>query len=77
MIERKWLGDKTGQGFYKKIGKDREIHALDWKTLEYQLRCRSRAFQRSKPRATSKIWASGCGRCSAPMIAPGSFCGRY
>lgn len=37
MIERKWLGEKTGQGFYKRIGKgdDRVIHVLDWKTLEY------------------------------------------
>ena len=24
MIEKKWLGDKTGQGFYKKAGKDAE-----------------------------------------------------
>ena len=38
MIERKWLGDKTGQGFYKKTGKgdSKEIQVLDWKTLEYQ-----------------------------------------
>ncbi|MGA2877683.1 MAG: 3-hydroxyacyl-CoA dehydrogenase NAD-binding domain-containing protein [Bryobacteraceae bacterium] len=36
MIEHKWLGDKTGQGFYKRAGKDREILALNWKTLEYQ-----------------------------------------
>src|ERR1700733_789534 len=36
MIEQKWLGDKTSQGFYKRVGKDREIHALNWKTLEYQ-----------------------------------------
>ena len=35
MIEQRWLGDKTGQGFYKRVGKDREIQALDWKTLEY------------------------------------------
>ncbi|HTC33616.1 MAG TPA: 3-hydroxyacyl-CoA dehydrogenase NAD-binding domain-containing protein [Bryobacteraceae bacterium] len=37
MIEQKWLGDKTGQGFYKKSGKAdaREILVLDWKTLEY------------------------------------------
>jgi len=37
MIERNWLGEKTGQGFYKRVGKgeNREIHALDWKTLEY------------------------------------------
>ncbi len=36
MIEQKWLGDKTGQGFYKRVGKEREILALNWKTLEYQ-----------------------------------------
>ncbi len=37
MIERKWLGEKTGQGFYKRIGKgeNKEIQVLDWKTLEY------------------------------------------
>jgi 3-hydroxyacyl-CoA dehydrogenase len=35
MMEQKWLGDKTGQGFYKRVGKDREILALNWKTLEY------------------------------------------
>jgi 3-hydroxyacyl-CoA dehydrogenase len=35
LLERKWLGDKTGQGFYKRVGKDREIHAIDWKTFEY------------------------------------------
>ena len=35
LLARKWLGDKTGQGFYKRVGKDREIHAIDWKTLEY------------------------------------------
>jgi 3-hydroxyacyl-CoA dehydrogenase len=35
MIERGWLGEKRGQGCYKRVGKDREIHALDWKTLEY------------------------------------------
>ena len=37
MIERNWLGEKSGQGFYKRIGKgeNREIQVLDWKTLEY------------------------------------------
>jgi len=37
MIEKGWLGEKTGQGFYKRVGKgeDRVIHALDWKTLDY------------------------------------------
>jgi 3-hydroxyacyl-CoA dehydrogenase len=51
MIERKWLGDKTRAGFYKKNvarapspaepgNKDKEAErlALDWKTLEYHPR---------------------------------------
>src|SRR5713101_1762369 len=48
MLERKWLGDKTKGGFYKKNvgrapspaepGKDDERLALDWKTLEYHSR---------------------------------------
>jgi len=50
MLERKWLGDKTKGGFYKKnIGrtpssadpgkeKEDERMALDWKTLEYRPR---------------------------------------
>ncbi|WP_308993030.1 3-hydroxyacyl-CoA dehydrogenase NAD-binding domain-containing protein [Mariniflexile litorale] len=33
MMENKWLGSKSGQGFYKKEGKD--ILALDLNTLEY------------------------------------------
>ena len=40
MVDRKWLGDKTKGGFYKKVkgsGED-EILALDWKTLEYHPR---------------------------------------
>jgi 3-hydroxyacyl-CoA dehydrogenase len=40
IYERKWLGDKTQQGFYKKAGKDEQGRdmrlALDWKTLEYR-----------------------------------------
>jgi 3-hydroxyacyl-CoA dehydrogenase len=35
MVKRGWLGDKRGQGFYKRVGKDREIYALDRKTFEY------------------------------------------
>ena len=44
MIERGWLGDKKGQGFYKRIGKgeNKEIHALDLKTLEYHLSKKAR-----------------------------------
>ena len=41
MLERKWLGDKTRGGFYKKSkaadGKEERM-ALDWRTLEYHPR---------------------------------------
>jgi len=38
MIEQKWLGNKTGQGFYKTVGKgdNKEFWVLDWKTLDYK-----------------------------------------
>ncbi len=35
MLERGWLGEKSGQGFYKRVGKDKEIYAIDVHTLEY------------------------------------------
>jgi len=42
MLERKWLGDKTKAGFYKKVkadgGQEEQRLALDWKTLEYHPR---------------------------------------
>ena len=42
MVERKWLGDKTKGGFYKKLksteGKEDDRQAVDWKTLEYHAR---------------------------------------
>ena len=42
MLQRKWLGDKTKGGFYKKAkggdGKEDERLALSWKTLEYHPR---------------------------------------
>jgi 3-hydroxyacyl-CoA dehydrogenase len=53
MLERKWLGDKTKGGFYKKGApspaagkeegrKEEERLALDWKTLEYRPRQKPR-----------------------------------
>ena len=40
MLGKKWIGDKVGQGFYKKAGKDAEgrdlRHVLDWQTLDYR-----------------------------------------
>jgi len=37
MIRRGWLGEKTGQGFYRRTASG-EIEVLDWKTLEYHPR---------------------------------------
>ena len=55
MLEKKWLGDKTGQGFYKKAGKDAEgrdlRHVLDWQTLDYLPSTRPKipAIEMAKP----------------------------
>jgi 3-hydroxyacyl-CoA dehydrogenase len=42
MLQKKWLGDKTKGGFYKKTkggeGGDDERMGIDWKTLEYRPR---------------------------------------
>jgi 3-hydroxyacyl-CoA dehydrogenase len=40
MIKRGWLGDKTGQGFYKKVkgAGEKEILTLDVNTMEYRPR---------------------------------------
>jgi 3-hydroxyacyl-CoA dehydrogenase len=37
MVEQRLLGDKTGQGFYKKVKgpEGSQIHALDYKTMQY------------------------------------------
>ncbi len=53
LSENKWLGDKTGQGFYKKIKNDKgqsEILSLDLKTLEYrpQQKARLAVFEATK-----------------------------
>ncbi len=54
MNESKWFGDKTGQGFYKKVksasGKS-EILALDLKTLEYKpsVKVKFATLEQTKP----------------------------
>ena len=44
MAKRKWLGDKTGQGFYKKLRGEgeKEILTLDVNTMEYRPRQKAR-----------------------------------
>ncbi len=68
MAENKWLGDKTKQGFYKKIKNadgSSEILALDLKTLTYkpQIKVKSATLEATKPvenlRERMKVYASG------------------
>ncbi len=61
MIERQWLGDKTGQGFYKQVktGGGKEILVLDLQTLEYRpsakVKYPSLEAAKAAPDAGSKI----------------------
>jgi len=38
MVERRWVGDKAGQGFYKRVQTEagREIYELDYRAMEYR-----------------------------------------
>jgi 3-hydroxyacyl-CoA dehydrogenase len=55
MIENNWLGDKTGQGFFKKMPPspkgEKEIQTLNLKTLQYEPRQKPRfaSFEAAKP----------------------------
>ncbi len=55
MVENKWLGDKTGQGFYKKMPTsskgEKEIQVLNLSTLEYEPRKKTRfaTIETAKP----------------------------
>jgi 3-hydroxyacyl-CoA dehydrogenase len=54
MIENNWLGDKTGQGFFKKTkgsGGEKEILTLNLKTMEYAPRVKSKfaTLETAKP----------------------------
>jgi 3-hydroxyacyl-CoA dehydrogenase len=35
MLERGWLGEKRGQGFYQRVGPAKQRLILDWKNLDY------------------------------------------
>ncbi|MBA2250755.1 MAG: 3-hydroxyacyl-CoA dehydrogenase/enoyl-CoA hydratase family protein [Chitinophagaceae bacterium] len=55
VVENNWLGDKTGQGFFKKMPAsakgEKEIHVLDLKTFEYGPRTKSKfaSVEAAKP----------------------------
>ncbi len=53
VVENNWLGDKTGQGFFKKTKSEngKEILTLDLKTLEYKARVKPKfaSLETAKP----------------------------
>lgn len=55
VVENNWLGDKTGQGFFKKMPPsptgEKEIYTLNLKTLQYEPRQKPRfaSFEMAKP----------------------------
>ena len=55
VVENNWLGDKTGQGFFKKMPPsskgEKEIQTLNLKTLQYEPRQKPRfaSFEAAKP----------------------------
>ncbi|MHC8948473.1 3-hydroxyacyl-CoA dehydrogenase/enoyl-CoA hydratase family protein [Sphingobacterium hungaricum] len=68
MAENKWLGEKSKQGFYKKIKNDKgesEILSLNLKTLDYgtQQKVKSSTLEATKPiediRKRMKVYAQG------------------
>ncbi|MFC3199121.1 3-hydroxyacyl-CoA dehydrogenase NAD-binding domain-containing protein [Parapedobacter deserti] len=74
MVEKKWLGEKSGQGFYKKIkdeGGMSEILALDLKTLEYrkQGKVKAATLEATKPvadiRKRMKVYEAGTDKAGA------------
>src|SRR5690606_2496602 len=58
MVGKKWLGEKSGQGFYKKIKDDKGnsvILALDLKTLEYRKQDKVKAATLDATKAVDDI----------------------
>jgi 3-hydroxyacyl-CoA dehydrogenase len=58
LVEKKWLGDKTGQGFFKKTkgpGGEKEIQTLNLKTLEYGPRQRAKFASVEAARAVDDL----------------------
>lgn len=72
MVSRRWLGEKTGQGYYKKIKSENgsEILALDLSTMEYrsQKKAASASLEAAKlakgAKAKTKAMISGQDRYS-------------
>ncbi len=58
MVENKWLGSKTGQGFYKKVKDDKgksEILTLDLDTMDYRAKKRAKFATLELTKAIDKV----------------------
>ena len=83
MARRGWLGDKTGQGFYKKVKGDgeREILTLNLETFEYGPRAKPRfaTIETAKPidDLKSRIKALCAGTDKAGEFYRTSFSGLF
>ena len=79
MVKRGWLGDKTGQGFFKKVARRRtaspRILVIDPATMEYrpQERCTSPRSSAVKDNADVRGPRTHDGQChrTAPASSPG------
>ncbi|KQS25402.1 3-hydroxyacyl-CoA dehydrogenase/enoyl-CoA hydratase family protein [Dyadobacter sp. Leaf189] len=59
LFDNKWLGDKTGQGFYKKVKDEKGksvILALDFETLEYKPSEKVKFATLEGTKAISDVW---------------------
>ena len=67
--DRKWLGDKTGQGFFKKTKNtagEKEILTLDLKTMEYGARKKAKFASIDEARPIDDLHVRLKMLCSAP-----------
>jgi 3-hydroxyacyl-CoA dehydrogenase len=73
MLERKWLGNKTGQGFYKRVDtkKGRQFWALNLETLEYQPPAKPRFESVGKHRGVADVGERIKRLCAEAWREPG------
>ncbi|CAM3719799.1 3-hydroxyacyl-CoA dehydrogenase/enoyl-CoA hydratase family protein [Alicyclobacillus pomorum] len=66
MVENRWLGEKTGQGFFRRVktAEGKEILALDLSTLEYRPRKKLKS-----PSLDAAKAASGAGRKIKALVS--------
>lgn len=57
MMNKRWLGDKTGQGFYKKVKADgkKAIYSLNLETLEYEEKKKAKFASLEKTKGAADV----------------------